>query len=361
MVYNGMTPASAGGSPERARHRPILVTAFTYRAFANWQPLFRRLNERGHPVHTALFPHISDPDHVGLFDIDFANVVTCPIGSDFRTCEKSEQVVLSEIAAWAAVMRPDFVFTCTFHAGPESRLRATLSRLPHRPLVIGLQHGMKHDWPVFEQQSDRFDVFGTFGPHFLEECSARFRRRMLVMGLPKLDAIARRPVHGPVRRILFAAQNEPSPQEAARLLTALATKLGAEIIVRPHPEHRDAFRALARLFPAQPPSVPLADALAAADAMITTGSTVALEGLVAGLRVAVLPRQYGEVYQPAGIVAETLEAEDVIGVFERYDDPSFRAGIVRFVTEATGAADGGRTDIALAALDRLVEIGRAHV
>jgi hypothetical protein len=354
MVYDGMRPAPASSSPALARHRPILVTAFTYRAFANWQPLFRRLNQRGHPVHTALFPHISDPDHVGLLDVDFPNVLTCRIGSDFQTCEKSEQEVLSEIAAWAGIMRPDFVFTCTFHAGPESRLRATLARLPHRPLVIGLQHGMKHDWSVFEQQSDRFDVFGTFGPHFLQECSDRFRRKMIVMGLPKLDMIARQPAGGPVRRILFAAQNEPPPKAAARLFTALTRNLGAEIIVRPHPEHREAFRALAALFPTQPPSVALADALAACDAMITTGSTVALEGLVAGLRVAVLPRQYGDVYQPAGIVAESLEAEDVIAVFERYDDPSFRAGIERFVAEATGAPNGGRTEIALAALDRLV-------
>src|SRR5262249_44212349 len=185
-----------------------------------------------------------------------------------------------------AAMRPDFVFTCTFHAGPESRLRAILSRLPHRPLVIGLQHGMKHDWPLFERLSDRFDLFGTFGSHFLQECSDRFRRKMVVMGLPKLDLVERKPRGGPVQRVLFAAQQEPSPKEAARLLAALSAKPDAEIIVRPLPEHREAFRAMAPLFPAQPPSVPLADALAAADAMITTGSTVALEGLVAGLRVA---------------------------------------------------------------------------
>lgn len=353
MVHNGMAAAPAGGSPALARHRPILVTAFTHRAFANWQPLFQRLSERGHPVHTALFPHISDPDHVGLFDVEFPGVVTCPISSDFRTYEKSEAEVLSEVAAWAAAVRPDFVFTCTFHAGPESRLRATLSRLPRPPLVIGLQHGMKHHWPVFEQQSDRFDVFGTFGPHFLQECSDRFRRKMLVMGLPKLDMIARKSTGGPVRRILFAAQNEPSPKEAARLFASLAAKLGAEIIVRPHPEHREAFRALASLFPTQSPSVPLADALAAADAMITTGSTVGLEGLVAGLRVAVLPRQHGEVYQAAGIVAESLKAEDVIAVFERYSNSSFRAAIDRFLAETTGAADGCRTEIAITAVDRL--------
>ena len=61
-----------------------------------------------------------------------------------------------------------------------------------------------------------------------------------------------------------------------------------------------------------------------------------------------------EVYQPAGIVAASLEPEDVIAVFERYDRPSFRAGIDRFVAQVTGAADARRTEIALAALDRLV-------
>jgi hypothetical protein len=354
MTHDEMRPAPASARPGYARNRPILVTAFTYRTFANWQPLLRRLNERGHVVHTALFPHISDPDHVGLFDIDFPKVVTCRIGSDFQTCEKSEDAVLSDVAAWVQAMRPDFIFTCSFHAGPESRLRATLARLPHRPLVVGLQHGMKHDWPLFERQADRFDVFGTFGRLFLAECSDRFRRKMVVMGLPKLDTISRKPLSGPVRRILFAGQNEPSPKELARLLAALSAKLGAEVTLRPHPEHRETFRPLAPLFSVQPPSVPLVDALAAADAVITTGSTVALEGLVAGLRVAVLPRQHGDVYRPAGIVADSLEAEDVIAVFERYDDPDFRAGIDRFLEAATGAADGSRTEIAAAAVERLV-------
>src|SRR5262249_43430161 len=271
MAHDEMRPAPASARPTLARNRPILVTAFTHRTFANWEPLFRRLNERGHAVHTALFPHISDPDHVGLFAINFPNVATSRIGGDFQTCEKPEKAVLSDVAAWTQATRPDLIFTCGFHAGPESRIRATLSRLPHRPLVIGLQHGMKHDWPLFERQADCFDLFGTFGRHFLAECSDRFRRKMVVMGLPKLDAIARRPAGGPVRRILFAGQNEPSPTELARTLDALSTKLGAEIVVRPHPEHRDAFRALVALFSVQPPSVPLSDALVAADAMLTTG------------------------------------------------------------------------------------------
>jgi len=347
-------PARTRPPPPLSPKRPVLVTSFTYRAFANWEPLFRRLYQRGHAVHTALFPRISDPDHVGLFDIDFGNVVTSPIGSDFRTCERSEDAVLADVAAWVRATRPDLVFMCSFHGGPEGRIREALSSLPDRPLVIGLQHGMAHDWPLFERQAALFDLFGTFGRHFLAQCSDGFRRKMVVLGLPKLDAIVRKPPGGPLRRILFAGQNEPSPKDLARLLQALSVRLGAEIVVRPHPEHRDAFRPLVTLFSAQSPSVPLIDALAEADAMITTGSTVALEGLAAGLRVVVLPRQQGDVYRPAGIVARSLEPEDVASVFDRYDDPGFRAGIARFLEATTGAADGGRTEIALAAIDRMV-------
>jgi hypothetical protein len=354
MSHDSVRLAPASARSGLAPKRPILVSSFNYRAFANWEPIFWRLRDRGHAVHTAWFPRVSDPDHVGLFDIDFPNALTCRIGRDFRPCDRSEDAVLSDLADWVDASRPELVFTCTFHGGPESRIRERLSRLPDRSLVVGLQHGMKHDWPVFERQADRFDVFGAFGPHFLEECSDRFKHKMVVMGLPKLDAIKRRPCEGPLRRILFAGQNEPSAKELARLLGALSARLGAEIVVRPHPEHRDAFRPLIALFPAEPPSVPLVDALEAADAMITTGSTVALEGLVAGLRVAVLPRQDGEVYRPAGIVARSLEAEDVIAVFERYEDPAFRAGIAWFLEAATGAADGGRTEIALAAIDNLI-------
>jgi hypothetical protein len=354
MSHDSVRLAPASARSVLAPKRPILVSSFNYRAFANWEPLFWRLRDRGHAVHTAWFPRVSDPDHVGLFDIDFPNALTCRIGGDFRPCDRSEDAVLSDLADWVDASRPEVVFTCTFHGGPESRIRERLSRLPERPLVVGLQHGMKHDWPLFERQADRFDVFGTFGRHFLDACSEGFRRKMVVMGLPKLDAIRRRPLDGPVRRILFAGQNEPSAKELAWLLGALSAKLGAEIVVRPHPEHRQAFWPLIALFPAEPPSVPLVEAMERADAMITTGSTVALEGLAAGLRVAVLPRQHGEVYGPAGIVAPSMKAKDVIAVFERYEDPAFRASIARFLEAVTGAADGGRTEIALAAIDNLI-------
>lgn len=87
--------------------------------------------------------------------------------------------------------------------------------------------------------------------------------------------------------------------------------------------------------------------------MITTGSTVALEGLAAGLPVAVLPRQRGEVYRRAGIVADSLQPCDVMAVWRRYEDPGFAIGILKFLENATGATSCGRADIAVAAIERL--------
>ena len=348
-------------SPRAERPRlSVLVTSFTYRCFANWEPVFHRLRDQGHRVHTALFPRLSDPDHARLLRLPFDNVLRCPIDAQFRTVGQSEETVLARLAGWAADEEPDLVWLCTFHQGPERLLRQRLASLPFPPLIVGLQHGIWHDWQLFEAWADRFDLLGAFGRFFFDQCSPALARRMVVMGLPKLDAVAAPPRGGPIRRILFAAQNEPSVAKMETLLRAVAADLDAKIVVRPHPEHREAFRPLFGGFAVNSPDEPLRAALDSADAMITTGSTAAVEGLAAGLRVAVLPCQGGTVYEQAGIVASSLGAADVVAVLRRYDDPAFHAGIRRFLAAATGAADGGRTDMALAAIDRLVARRRSH-
>jgi hypothetical protein len=344
--------ASVPGSPRR--NLSILVTSFNYRSFANWEPLFHRLRDQGHAVRTAFFPRVSDPDHVRLLDLEFDNVVLCPIDANFQTRGRSEESVLSELASWIEAAKPDLVWMCTCHGGPERSIHRRLLRLPDRPLTIGLQHGMEHDWPLFESWTDRFDVFGTFGRHFLNGCSDGFQHRMVVVGLPKLDGFRGTWRTGPIRRILFAGQGEPPIDALEPLLSGLATDVGAEIVVRPHPEHRSACCELYSSFAVNWPEDPLAHVLGSFDAMITTGSTIALEGLAAGLRVAVLPCQHGDVYQSAGIVARSLSSADVLAVLNRYDDATFRGGIARFLKGVTGSAAGGRTDVAIAAICNLV-------
>src|SRR6201984_3893425 len=103
-----LAPASAGSV--LAPKRPILVSSFNYRAFANWEPIFWRLRDRGHAVHTAWFPRVSDPDHVGLFDIDFPNALTCRIGGGFRSFDPSADAGLSDFADLGVASRPEVVF-----------------------------------------------------------------------------------------------------------------------------------------------------------------------------------------------------------------------------------------------------------
>jgi hypothetical protein len=336
----------------------VLVTSFTYRCFANWEPAFRRLRDQGHAVQTALFPRISDPDHLKLLDLDFDNVALCRIGADFQALDRPEGAVLSNLVAWIETAKPDLVWMCTFNAGPERQIRQRLLSLPDRPLTIGAQHGMYQDWPHYESLTDRFDLFGTFGRHFLDGRSDGFRQKMVVVGLPKLDEFRSSPRNRPIRRILFAGQNllylpSMDAKELGLLLDALATNLGAEIVVRSHPEDRDTLCQILTGFAINSPDDSLPDVLSSVDAMITTGSTIALEGLAAGLRVAVLPFQNGDVYQPAGIVASSLDPQDVVAVFKRYDDAAFRRGILRFLEGATGSADANRTDIMISAIGDL--------
>jgi SAM-dependent methyltransferase len=336
------------------RSLSILVTAFNYRCFANWEAVFRRLRNQGHSVHTAFFPRVTDPDHVKLLHLDFANVALCRIGADFRMLDRSEEAVLSDLARWVESAKPNLVWMCTVHGGPEAQIRQRLADLVDRPLMVGLQHGMYDEWSLYDAWGDRFDVFGMFGRRSLNECSNNLRRKSVVVGLPKLDDFAGRPRIGQIRRILFAGQNEPSAKELELLLDALVRCLGVEIVMRSHPEHRDAFSQVSARFTNSSPDDPLAHVVSSVDAMITTGSTVALEGLAAGLRVVVLPLQQGTIYQSAGIVARSLEPQDVLAVLQRYDDADFRRGIRQFLEETTGSADGDRIDITIAAIGDLV-------
>jgi len=277
----------------------ILVTSFAHRSFANWEPMLRRLSDRGHDINTAFFPRVSDPDHIGLSGVGFNNIGTWEIDNHFELVNVAEALVLAQIGNWITWAKPDLIWLCTFHGGPEGNIykRVMELNLPARPIIVGLQHGMAQDWAVFERCTDRFDVLGTFGQMFIEQCSPEFRQRMVVMGLPKLDQIAHNSRYGsPISRILFAAQQEPSVNEAHLLLSGLAARLGATVLIRPHPEHRAAFLPLSPRFFVTSPDIPLENILNSVDAMVTTGSTAALEGLVAGLPVAVLPLQRGEAF-----------------------------------------------------------------
>jgi hypothetical protein len=333
----------------------MLVTAFNHRSLNNWRPLLDDLIASGHAVYTALFPLMSDPDHEGLFDLPYPNLLTARIDEKLQPIDGDLRAILNSLRQAVARCGIDVVWMSTFHAGPEQYIQEAVRDLHRRPVTIGLQHGMQHDWQVFEESADKFDLFGTFGPHFYPKCSDRFRLRMITCGLPKLDTVPRIERSGEIRRILFAAQNKPSFEILKPFLRELSAMTDAEIVIRPHPQWRDLYSGSSNEFALDVVDRPITESLRDVDAVITTGSTAGLESLAMGLPTAVLPFCGGEVYAPAGIVVTKLDANEVVSVFRRFDDPDFNAHINGFLESVAGPR-GTRTNLSVGQVERAANL-----
>jgi hypothetical protein len=344
-------PAEFDSGPRIA----MLVTAFNSRSINNWRPMLDSLIARGHAVYTALFPLLSDPDHKGLFDLPYPNLLTARLGPKFQPVDGDLRGVLNTLRQAVIRYGIDLVWMTTFHAGPEQHVREALRDLDRRPVTIGLQHGMQHDWSVFEESADKFDLFGTFGPHFYPKCSERFRLRMITCGLPKLDTVPRTKRSGKIKRILFAAQNQPPFEVLKPFLGELSSIAEAEIVIRPHPQWRDMYRGLSNEFALDLVDKPITESLQDVDAVITTGSTAGLESLAMGLPTAVLPLCGGEVYESAGIVVNELDPNEVVALFQRFDDPEFSARIDGFLDSVAGLK-GMRASLGVGQVERAVSL-----
>ena len=352
ILANAAPPSAPINSAPRIA---MLVTAFNCRSINNWRPMLDSLIARGHSVYTALFPFMSDPDHKGLFDLPYPNLLTARLCPKFQPINGDLRGVLNTLRQAVTGYGIDLVWMTTFHAGPEQYIRETLRDLDRRPLTIGLQHGMQHDWSVFEESADKFDLFGTFGPHFYWNCSERFRLRMITCGLPKLDAVPQLQRSGKIRRILFAAQNQPPFEILKPFLHELSSMAEAEIIIRPHPQWRDLYRGLSNEFVLDSVDKPITESLREVDGVITTGSTAGLESLAMGLPTVVLPLCGGEVYDSAGIVATRLDANEVMVMLRRFDDPDFQAHIDGFLDSVAGPK-GARTSLGVAQVERATNL-----
>jgi hypothetical protein len=344
-------PAAIDGGSRIA----VLVTAFNCRSLNNWRPVLDSLIAGGHAVYTALFPLVTDPDHEGLFDLPYPNLLTARIGEKLQPIDGDLRGILNSLRQIVTGYGIDVVWMSTFHAGPEQYIHEALRDLHRRPVTIGLQHGMQHDWPVFEGWANKFDLFGTFGPHFYSKCSERFRLRMITCGLPKLDEIPRYERSGNIQRILFAAQNQPPFEILKPFLRELSATMKAEIVIRPHPQWRDLFSGLSNEFALDAVDRPIVESLRDVDAVITTGSTAALESLATGLPTVVLPFCGGEVYEPAGIVATKLDPSEVVSMFRRFDDAEFNAHINSFLDSVAGPK-GLRTGLSVRQVERAANL-----
>jgi hypothetical protein len=352
ILANAVPPRTAVNGGARIA---MLVTAFNYRSLNNWRPLFDRLIASGHAVYTALFPHVSDPDHEGLFDLPYPNLLTARIDERLQPINCDLRAILNSLRKAVARCGIDVVWMSTFHAGPEQYIHEALRDLHRRPITIGLQHGMQHDWSMFEGWTNKFDLFGTFGPHFYSKCSNRFRLRMITCGLPKLDQVPRQERSGNIERILFAAQNQPPFEILKPFLRELSAMTKAEIVIRPHPQWRDLYSGSSNEFALDVVDRPITESLRDVDAVITTGSTAGLESLAMGLPTAVLPFCGGEVYEPAGIVATRLDPNEVVALLRRFDDPDFNAHIDGFL-ESVAGPKGMRTSLSMGQVEQAANL-----
>ena len=178
---------------------------------------------------------------------------------------------------------------------------------------------------------------------------------MITCGLPKLDEIPRYERSGNIRRILFAAQDEPTFEVLKPFLHELCSMTNAEIVIRPHPQWRDLYSGLSNEFAIDAVDRPIVESLREVDAVVTTGSTAGLESLATGLPTVVLPFCGGDVYEPAGIVVTKLDPNEVVSIFRRFDDADFNAQIDGFL-ESVAGPKGMRTSLAMGQVVRAANL-----
>lgn len=321
----------------------VLVTAFCHRIYDNWAPALELCLADGDEVLLASFPRVSDPDSAALSDLAHPRVVEAQIDENFQLIGTNDAALDLWLREAIAGAKPDLIWASGFHVGPESRLMQIVNDLPDRPLVVALQHGMLQNWQTFSLWLDRFDVFGSFGTYFLGQAQADLVRMMQPLSLPKLDRVRRRQP-GEARRgkLMYAAQGIDDPEALALFLCDLEVRTGMDVVVRGHPELRRGLNVLAERFAISPQSHPAYLALESVDALVSTGSTVVLEALAAGIPAATIPAAFGEVYADAGLLAEATSGEAVAHLLAENATAQGRDRCDGFLEAVTGGVVGGR-------------------
>lgn len=334
----------------------ILFTGISTRSISNWLPAFQVLSDRGHKVRSLLFPHLADPDSTGLEKIEFDNLSSIPIDTHLSEIEKSSSISIARQATEIIRdSRPDLLILTTCHAGPESELKNLLESDAQRPVLVGCQHGYVQNWDGYWKKfcADYLFVFGSL---FLAKVPEPFRGRVFAASLPKLDLIPfdfRADFDTDHRPILFAAQTVCTP-DLINTLVQLSQISNRKIIVRPHPEFRAAFDVLRQYYDFLIISEPIHEQMKRASAVVTTGSTTALEALAAQVPVVVLPEQRGDAYEPAGIVANRMDAVEILKIASQQSQPHRREQLCKFLEAASGSNNNDRASRAADCFEAMI-------
>jgi hypothetical protein len=325
----------------------IVFTGTSARTVANWQPALSLLQDRGHIVQSICFPHRPDPDSEGLQRIGFPNLMCVPVEIHFSILERSSAKSIADKALH--IIRdtaPDILMLTTCHAGPEAELMSLLALDKKRPVILGCQHGIVQNWNGY-WSNFCFDYLLVFGPRFALLTPPHLRDRVISAALPKLDLFTKKQrgdFDNDQRPILFVAQTVCTPK-LVKVLVDLSYMSGRQLLVRPHPEFRNAFDNLRPFATFLDVLEPLEAQMAAASLIITTGSTAALEAVTIGIPVVVLPQQRGNEYEAAGIVAK-MDVADILRLAKQQLLPEYRAQLLTFLENASGSRTSNRSVIA---------------
>lgn len=223
---------------------------------------------------------------------------------------------MDEAAAALDTLRPGVVVTYA-EAGGGGRALVLEARRRHIPSV-GLQHGFIYrHWLNYRHEADEMAacgddrgfphpdltlLFDGYAAAHLESAGAFPRASLAVTGSPRLDELASRvasaapdrdrtrafaSVTREGRLVVLATKFSEVRDEIAALFDAVLTLPGVVLLVKPHPADRaDDYTRVAAGRPGIDVAAPDADLgslLAAADAVVTVNSTVALDAMVLGV------------------------------------------------------------------------------
>ena len=110
ILANAAPPRTTANGGSRIA---VLATAFNCRSLNNWRPLFDSLIVSGHTVYTALFPHVIVPDHEGLFDLPYPNLLTARIGEKLQPIDDDLRSILNSVRQAVASYSIDVVWICS--------------------------------------------------------------------------------------------------------------------------------------------------------------------------------------------------------------------------------------------------------
>jgi hypothetical protein len=301
---------------------------------------------------------------------------------------------MDEAGAAIDALEPAVVVTYA-EAGGWGRALVLEARRRH-VRSVGLQHGFIYrHWLNYLHEPDevapagedrgfpaptRTLVFDRYAAEHLTTCGRFAPASLRVTGSARLDDLARRfsrrrEDRAAIRRELGVGEIQPLAILAAKfieierelpgLVAAAAALSDVRLIVKPHPaetpEDYQPFIANASNVSIAPAGADLSRLLAAADAVVTMNSTVAIDGLVLGLPALVigLPNNL-QPFVDAGAMLGARSGDDLLPVLRSLlFDPDVRAARARAAADFTARygieADGHAAGRAAAEILALVE------